>query len=268
MLIDYEALPLLVRTAVSERTGEVRSAQSAGAGTNCVVAALLDTASGPVFVKGLPSDHPGVATQQKEAKIAPAVAEVSPGLLWHIELEGWDLLGFEAIEGGRHADYTPGSPDVPKVVALQDRLSNITCPPIPMYSAERRWGSMLNDPADAKQFAGSTLLHTDWHRWNVLVTGERAWLVDWAWATWGAAFIDPALLVPRLIAAGHTPADAEGWAAKSAAWQKADQSAVTLFSGAVARLLRKLADDDAEGTWRRPLVEAAATWATYRGAAV
>jgi hypothetical protein len=100
VLIDYEALPLPVRTAVSERTGEVRSAESAGAGTNCVVAALLDTASGPVFLKGLPSDHPGVATQQKEVNIAPVVAEVSPRLLWHIEAEGWDLLGFEAIEGG------------------------------------------------------------------------------------------------------------------------------------------------------------------------
>jgi Ser/Thr protein kinase RdoA (MazF antagonist) len=127
---------------------------------------------------------------------------------------------------------------------------------------------MVDNPSDAKRFAGSRLLHTDWHRWNVLVTGEKAWLVDWAWATWGAAFIDPALLVPRLIAAGHTPTQAEAWAETSAAWQEADQEAVTLFSGAAARLLRKLADDDAAGDWRRPMVDAAATWAAYRGAAV
>jgi thiamine kinase-like enzyme len=110
------------------------------------------------------------------------------------------------------------------------------------------------------------LLHTDWNRFNVLVAGRRAWLVDWAWATWGAAFIDPALLVPRLIAAGHTPAQAERWAEKSAAWQSADPDAVTLFALVVARHLRRLADGDPAAEWRQPMVEASQCWAAYRGA--
>jgi hypothetical protein len=227
---------------------------------------LLDTESGLVFLKGLPTDRCGVRAQQREADVAPFVTEVSPRLLWHAEPEGWDLLGFEAIEGGRHADYTPGSDDVPKVLALLDTLSKMPCPKVPMFSAERRWADQLDDPADAKQFAGTSLLHTDWNRSNVLVTGQRVWLLDWAWATWGAAFIDPALLIPRLIAAGHTPAAAEGWVEKSPAWQKADQNAVTLFAQVVARHLRRLADDDPAAEWRRPMVEASRHWAAYRGA--
>lgn len=266
MFIEYEALPLPVREAVAERTGNVRSARSAEAGTNCAVAALLDTEFGPVFLKGLPKDHLGVRAQHREASVAPSMAAVSPRLLWHAELGGWDLLGFEAVEGGRHADYAPGSEDVPRVLGLLDRLTRTPCPPVPMFSAERRWAGLLDNPADAKRFAGTSLLHTDWNCHNILITEDRAWLVDWAWATRGAAFIDPALLVPRLIAAGHTPAEAEGWAKKSSAWQEADQDVVTLFSLAIARLLRRLADGDPAGEWRRPMVQASQCWATYRGA--
>ena len=265
MRIDYAALPPAVRRAIEQRTGVIRNARSAEAGTNCAVAAVLETDSGAVFLKGVTKDDPGVVTQQKEAELAPFVAEVSPRLLWHEQVEEWDLLAFEAIEEPRHADYTPGSPDVPKVLAMLDRLAGIPCPPVAMFAAQRRWGKMLDDPQDAKAFAGSTLLHTDWHQFNVLITGERAWLVDWAWAARGAAFIDPALIVPRLIAAGHTPVEAEGWAQKSAAWQEADQQAVTLFSVAVARMLRTLADKDPHGEWRRPMVEAATAWARHRG---
>lgn len=264
MRINYEALPVPVREAVEERSGAVRSARSADAGTNCAVAAFLETDSGPVFLKGLPKDNPGVVDQEREARVAPFVSDVSPRLLWHAEVEGWDLLGFEAVHGGRPANYAPGSGDVPKVLALLDRLADTPCPPVAMFSAERRWGSLLDDPGDAKHFAGTSLLHTDWHPYNIVIAGERPWLVDWAWATWGAAFIDPALVVNRLIAAGHDPAEAEKAVEKSRAWREADQGAVTLFAQAVARLVRKLADGDPTGQWRRPMVEASRLWADYR----
>jgi hypothetical protein len=262
--IDYEALPVPVREAIEEHFGSVRSARSAEAGTNCAVAVFLEAHSGAVFLKGLPKDHRGVLDQQREARVAPFVSETSPQLLWHAEVEGWDLLAFEAVPGGRAANYTPGSEDVPRVLELLDQLANTPCPPVAMFSAERRWGSLLDDPGDAKHFAGTSLLHTDWHPYNIVVAGERAWLVDWAWATWGAAFIDPALVVTRLIAAGHDPAGAEEVVEKSKAWREADQGAVTLFSEAVARLVRKLADNDPAGHWRRPMVEASRLWADYR----
>jgi hypothetical protein len=39
-----------------------------------------------------------------EAKINPWVLQVTPRLLWHLQANGWDVLGFEHVEG-RHADY-------------------------------------------------------------------------------------------------------------------------------------------------------------------
>ena len=35
-------------------------------------------------------------------------------LLWHDQAAGWDVLAFEHIDGARHADYRPGSPDLPR----------------------------------------------------------------------------------------------------------------------------------------------------------
>jgi hypothetical protein len=37
-------------------------------------------------------------------------------LLWHDQAAGWDVLAFEHIDGARHADYRPGSPDLPHVI--------------------------------------------------------------------------------------------------------------------------------------------------------
>ena len=134
--------------------------------------------------------------------------------------------------------------------------------------AARRWGPYLDGIEDQRLIAGDHLLHTDPNPGNVLITGDRAraWLVDWAWSTRGAAFIDLACLVPRLIVAGHSPAEAEDWAAGYPAWQDADQAAVTAFSLALARLVRKPADGDPAGDWRQPTAQATTHWARHRSA--
>jgi hypothetical protein len=60
--------------------------------------------------------------------INPHVLPVSARLRWHIEdVAGWNLLGFDYV-AGRHADYTPGSPDLAKVIATIRRLGQIHCP--------------------------------------------------------------------------------------------------------------------------------------------
>jgi hypothetical protein len=60
----------------------------------------------------------------------------------------------------------------------------------------------------------------DFNPLNVLITPARTWIVDWAWPTRGAAFIDPACFVLRLMAHSHTPASAERWARQCAGWTK------------------------------------------------
>jgi hypothetical protein len=235
-------------------------------GINSHIAAFLDTDTGHVFLKGLPQDHIGIKGQQREAAVNPHLHGTGPHLLWHAVVEGWNLLAFEVVEDARSIEYSPGSPDLPKFAALLGELSKIKNPSVPIMAAERRWAGCLDNAEDAKHFAGDSLLRTDFNPANVLITEERAVLVDWAWATRGAGFIDPACAIPRLIAAGHTIAMAESWAAQTIAWQRADPSAIDLFAGALASGLRQAADNDSTGEWRRPMVEAAHRWADYRNA--
>jgi hypothetical protein len=61
--------------------GTVRAVEPISAGLNCGIAALLHTPTGRVFLKGLPCDHPRVATQRREAEINSYVAPIAPRLL-------------------------------------------------------------------------------------------------------------------------------------------------------------------------------------------
>ena len=145
---DSAGLSEPVRLAITARTGPVLSAETASDGLNSAIAMSVRTATSVVFVKGLRTDHPGVVTQRREAMINPYVLSVSPRLCWHIDdIDGWDLLGFDHIPG-RHADYAPGSPDLPKVVAAMRRLGQIPCPDLPIKQADKRWADYVDDPAD------------------------------------------------------------------------------------------------------------------------
>src|ERR1700749_1114638 len=81
----------------------------------------------------------------------------------------------------------------------------IGCPAVPVKPATQRWSAYLDERA-REWLAGDALLHTDFNPLNVLITPDRTWIVDWAWPTRGAPFIDPACFPLRLRAPGHTPA--------------------------------------------------------------
>jgi hypothetical protein len=68
-----------------------------------------------VFAKGLPSAHRRVITQAREATVAPLVRDIFPALLWHFDEVGWNVMGYEYAPG-RHADYSPGSPDLDRLM--------------------------------------------------------------------------------------------------------------------------------------------------------
>jgi hypothetical protein len=158
---DWSGLSEPVHVAITARTGPVLAAQTVAAGLNSDIAISLRTALGTVFVKGLRTDHPGVVTQSRESMINPHVLPVSPRLRWHIDdVEGWNLLGFDYV-AGHHADYTPGSPDLAKVIAVMRRLGQIRCPDLPVKQADQQWAAYVDGPADLEQLRGDTLLHTD-----------------------------------------------------------------------------------------------------------
>jgi hypothetical protein len=229
-------------------------------GFNSQLAAVLRTTDGLVFVKGLRSDHPRVCTQQREALVNPHVVPVAPRLLWHVEAGGWNLLGFEHIVG-RRADFTPGSADLVKVVDCLRQLEHVSCPDLPLKLAEQRWSLYCDTPEILR---GDTLLHTDWNPANVLVN-RRAHLVDWAWPTYGAGWIDPACWVVWLVTENHAPAEAERWAAHIPAWEQAPSEGLDIFATAQERMWRDIAQEDPD-PWTCRIAEAAERWAAHRGA--
>lgn len=110
---------------------------------------------------------------------------------------------------------------------------------------------------------GNTLLHTDLHQLNIIVVADRARVIDWAWSRIGAGWTDTAYLVVRLIDQGHTPEQAEGWAAGTSAWPEATPEKLTGFAAALLGMWPYLQHTDPQP--QRPrLVEAARTWFLHR----
>jgi hypothetical protein len=256
--IHWEDLPRATREAVEQHTGTVWSAKTVSEGLNSAVAAVLATETGPVFVKGLHRDYPRRWNQDMEAMINPYVAQLSPRLLWRVQDE-WDVLGFELVDG-EHADYRPGSADLPKVAVTMTALGTIQCPDVPVKLAEHRWRTYVDAPEDLEWLKGDRLLHTDYNPFNVLIVDGRALLIDWAWPTRGAAWIDPACCILRLLASGHSADSAEQVVADVPAWQGAPVEGVSVFARACARMWEEIADDNPVD-WTLAMAEAANDWA-------
>lgn len=260
--LAWHLVPETVRVAVEDSTGPVLCARDSLAGQSSAIAVVLSTASGVVFVKGLQKNDPAAVAQDREAAVNPYVRAISAPLVWQIDVDGWILLGFDYIEG-RHADYRPGSADVARVVATMQHLGSLPAPNLPQLKrAEQRWSTYLG--ADAALLRGETLLHTDYNPYNVLVDGDTARLVDWAWPTLGAPFIDFCCLIVHLMMAGHTASEAEGQVRGLPAWQRAPRDGVNTFAAALARMWTEIADADPGTAWKQTAAGAALAWAEYR----
>src|ERR1700677_942502 len=126
--IAWDDLPGSLKQAIEARTGPITGVRIASAGQNSPLAAIIDTAEGGrVFARGLPSSHRRVLTQAREAAVAALVQGISPALLWHFDEAGWNVLGYQYAPG-RHADYSPGSPDLDRLVQLMHALNSIKVP--------------------------------------------------------------------------------------------------------------------------------------------
>jgi hypothetical protein len=264
--IRWEDLPGTLKEAISARTGPVIAGRAVTDGQNSPLGAVVETRDGKVFVKGLPSDHRLVITQAREAAAAPLVKGISPGMLWQFNEAGWNVLGFEYIDG-RAADYRPGSPDIGLVAGLMGSLSVIEIPsgPGPWKPIETRLRTYVDDPADARVLAGQSLTHTDWMPDNVLISRGRAWLIDWAWATPAQSWTDPAFWLLRLIAHGHTITEAETIAARLPGYANADPAHVAVFARANVRMWNEIEQGNPL-PWAKTMAATARAWARHRGA--
>lgn len=226
MRATWEALPEETRAAVVGRSGPVLAVEDVTHGVTCRFAAVLSTVStvgSRLFIKGVPVDDArGAAAQAWEVGLNPWVAGASPRLLWQVKAGGWDVLGFEWVDG-RHANLSPGSADLAPVAEVLMAVQGVRAPAgVPLVTD--RWPDL--DDTDRALLAGGALLHTDTNPHNLLVGGGRAWVVDWAMPAAGPAWVDVAYTAVRLMEEGQAAADALRWAAQFPSWAGADPAAV------------------------------------------
>lgn len=239
----WQDLPQDVRRLIAHRLGgEVQAGPSAGSGFTNGFAAVLRGTSGPQFIKAVRStDNPVVADcYRREALINQALPAQMPAprLQWMEEQDGWVVLGFEAVDGGR-LPATPWKPD--ELTATLDAYTitaeALSIPPAGLQHAGIRPVGEDGDFADWRNLArgatstnvlpswmpldlldvlaglesgwreavaGNAVLHHDLRQDNVLIDAEgTAWICDWNWPCLGASWFDLVLLLATAYADGH-----------------------------------------------------------------
>lgn len=291
---EWDALPEGVRDAVEQQCGEpVIKAEAPVMGVSSEFTATLHLANGPVFCKGIRADQPAAWMHRNEADVNRLLPRgLAPALLWQVEADGWLLLGFEHAPG-RHPDLAPDSADLAPVAEAVAALGQLPAPDMVNRSLAARWARLpvwqryLQNPPDDldpwerdhlphlaaleaaahAQIDGDALLHTDLQAGNLLIDDGAVTVIDWAWASRGATWIDPAFMVIRLIAAGHSPEDAEAWACQVPAWRAAPAEAVTAFAATVLGLWGRKTRSTSASPHSARLTDVARNWARYRLAA-
>ncbi|MDA0632492.1 phosphotransferase [Nonomuraea sp. MCN248] len=177
-------------------------------------------------------DSPGI--YRTEAAIAAALpASVpAPRLLTTFEVDGWVALVFEEVEG-RHPEIPWRRDELDLVLAAVRRMSaELTPAPIDVPAIQERlgdsfsgWRKLLGedttglDPWALRHLdalaalesgwgeaaAGDTLLHSDLRADNLLVSGERVYVVDWPWACRGVSWFDLMAMLPSVAMQGGPP---------------------------------------------------------------
>jgi hypothetical protein len=239
----------------------MRAAVDIDGGKNNELSVMVRTEVDELFVKGLRSAHPRVFTQAREAAINPHLVGISPLLLFHVQVDGWDVLVFEHLSG-RHADVTPGSADLPAVATLLERLAGLPPPGLRLVRVEHRWAEHARTE-DLALLAGGTIAHTDMRPENIIVSDGRAWLVDWAWAAQGAPFIDVGPAVLWLIARGHSAEQAQAWAGTVEGWRAASPASVAVLARVHARVWAEIAATDSQ-PWKTAMADGARRWCDYQ----
>lgn len=260
MRSDEAGLPDELHTAIDEHTGPISAVVPAPVGNHADIASALETRQGRVFLKAArkleDGDGPEVLSLRAEAAVNEHVTEFAPRLLWTAETDEWLALGFEYVQG-RPADYTPGSQDLELLTDLIHTLQSTPCPDAVQRQIGRRW----QQQTDISPFLGNTLLHADLNSGNLIVTSSRVYLVDWAFVSRGAPWLEPGLLAPWLILAGHTPHEIDAWFQRFPSWAQADADEIDLFSKVFAAAWQARTTT---AEWAAGHAARAQRWADYR----
>jgi hypothetical protein len=255
MRSDWTALPGIVTSGIADRVGGTE-AIPASSGDHAEIAATVTGESGKVFVKAA-STELGVRSLRYELRASRAVElSCSPAVQWDFEAASWLVVGFEHCEGP-HADLSPGSPDLDLLDGVLKELGETPAPDLSWFSPTARLGfSHL-------AMDGQMVIHTDLNPANLIVTPLGLRVVDWAYATRAAPWVELALLVQWLIGSGHTPEQAEEWLARHPAWTATNPEILDEFA---SRNALKWSSKAGQSTarWIHDLSVWATRWSAYR----
>jgi aminoglycoside phosphotransferase len=234
--MGWSDAPERVRRAVTDSVGSpIVSAQTPPGGFTPGVAARLLLADGRrCFVKvASASFGEWVRTAYRhEASINIHLPAAVPApRMWSVIDDGdWVCLIFDDVPG-RFPSPSWNGDDLPRVLEAMDLSARALTPnPIPIAASVRdafaavlggSWQRLQDDPAlaEADPWAarhltdliarephwndgvdGTTLLHLDLRRDNILLTPTEVMFVDWAWPAVGAAWLDLACFLPTVAA--------------------------------------------------------------------
>lgn len=230
---EWGDLPRAARASVELHTGPVVKAEGAPHGVMSRLACTLYSEDDHrVFVKGGRDTDPQAWVYRHEAAVT-RLAPRAPRVLWEVEAGGWVLYGYEYVSG-RHPDLSPGSPDIGPLLQTLGTVSGVPWPDaVRKRPLHDRYADFLPDVLPAGML-GRTLTHTDLSIYNMRITSSgQLLLLDWALSCPGPSWTDSALVVPRLVSAGHSPQDAEEIAMEIPAFRHADPAVITEFSQVV-----------------------------------
>jgi hypothetical protein len=257
----WDALPDAVRSAVQAHLGPVTVVRDIEQGQNCNVALVLRCDQGDVFLKGVRGVSPQMRWLRNESEAGNLAPDIAPATRFSEDVDAdapWLVVGFEYVNG-RPADLGPGADDLATVATTVARISTLpggSAQPLSKRWASADWWTKLAAEAPDKVVGfdldeltdwcratpdlieGAALLHTDLHEHQFMINDDStsARVIDWGRPASGAAWVDTAFLVVRLIAAGHEPEEAEEWAATMPPWSARTDKAVTAFACYVAGL--------------------------------
>ncbi len=234
--IHWKDLALDVRLAFEARLGaRVVEATTQPKGFSPGLAARLRLEDGRrVFLKAVsesanPDTH---EIHRREARILAALPRVvpAPRLLWTYDQGGWVALCLEDVDG-RHPFEPWTENDMALVIATLKKMAfDLTPSPVAVDETAAdafqsgingwqiallrgedrldRW-SMRNlqklselEAQAPDAAAGDTLLHFDVRADNLLIVGDRVYVLDWPWARTGIWWIDLVAMAPSVAMQG------------------------------------------------------------------
>ncbi|GAA1958780.1 phosphotransferase family protein [Amycolatopsis minnesotensis] len=253
----WSDLPQSIRNEVQSQIGIVAEVDAATVGQSCHIATtLIRDGAEPVFFKGVKGISPEMRWLRNEAEIGQLARRIAPAVLFSADVEDWFVVGFEHVTG-RPANLAPGSADLSAVATTLARISSIEAPEVRELGLRWKpqwWSKLAGERPDVvgdwdldelmsweekapPLVQGNRLIHTDLHEDQFIISEDgETHVIDWGWPASGAAWVDAAFIVVRMIGAGHRPPDAERWASRNTNWSAASEEAVTAFAVFIAGL--------------------------------